>query len=88
MHWHLLSFLIAGVTAQRPTVTLTDGVYTGTNIRVGDATVNQFFGIPFATKPERWAPAQLRPAGTEKRDATKQSLACIQQSGMKQRHTL
>ena len=81
-HFHFVLFIVA-VAAQRPTVTLNDGIYVGTTAQVASATavVNQFFGVPYAAKPGRWMPAQLRPSGTEKHDAISQPQTCIQQSG-------
>jgi carboxylesterase type B len=68
--------------AQRPTVTLNDGVYVGTTISVPFATVavDAFYGIPYsAPNPERFGAPLPRPKGTETYEATKQPPACIQQ---------
>lgn len=74
---------LIGVThAQRPTVTLNDGVYVGTTITVPSATVSvdAFYGIPYAaSNPERFGAPLPRPKGSETREATTQPPACIQQ---------
>lgn len=70
------------VVAQRPTVTLNDGVYVGTTLAVPSATVavDAFYGIPYAaSNPERFGAPLLRPKGTETYEATKQPPVCIQQ---------
>jgi hypothetical protein len=67
--------------AQRPTVSLNDGVYVGTTSQVASATgtVDLFFGIPYAAKPERFSPPQPRAKGSEQHDAINQPPVCPQQ---------
>jgi carboxylesterase type B len=81
----LCSFLVTTflqlAAAQRPTVTLNDGVYVGTTSQVASATgtVDLFFGIPYAAKPERFGPPQPRAKGSEQHDAINQPPVCPQQ---------
>ncbi|KAH8687985.1 Carboxylesterase [Tricladium varicosporioides] len=78
MQLPLLSF------AASPTISLTDGVITGTATSVSGATatVNKFLGIPFAQAPLkelRWAlPQPVKPWNGTK-DASKWSAACLNQ---------
>ncbi|KAH6683455.1 para-nitrobenzyl esterase [Halenospora varia] len=71
--------------AASPTITLTDGVITGTATSVSGATatVNKFLGIPFAQPPVkdlRWAlPQPAKPWPNETKDASKWSAACLNQ---------
>jgi carboxylesterase type B len=77
----LLAF-VSLANAQRPTVTLNDGVYVGTTIAVPSATVavDAFYGIPYAAaNPERFGAPLPRPKGSETHDAIKQPPVCIQQ---------
>jgi carboxylesterase type B len=71
------------VVSQRPTVTLNDGVYVGTTTQVpsATATVDLFYAIPYAAKPERFSPPQPRVKGNEKFDAINQPPVCPQQQG-------
>jgi hypothetical protein len=77
----LSSFFFGSTIAQRPTVTLNDGIYIGTTLSVPSATtiVDAFYSIPYAAKPERFSPAQPRAKGSEKHDAISAPPQCIQQ---------
>jgi hypothetical protein len=76
---------VVATVAQRPTVTLLDGVYVGTTTQLPSATalVNKFLGIPFADTPERFLAPKPRNLGSQVRDAISQPPACIQQGKQK-----
>jgi len=67
--------------AGRPSVTVTQGILTGTTTTFpsATATVNQFLGIPFGAKPERFATPTAASAWSGTYDATKYKDVCIQQ---------
>ena len=67
--------------AGRPSVTVTQGILTGTTTTFpsATATVNQFLGIPFGAKPERFATPTAAPTWSGTYDATAYKPACIQQ---------
>ncbi|KIM94577.1 hypothetical protein OIDMADRAFT_45568 [Oidiodendron maius Zn] len=64
-----------------PEATLASGIVIGTTTSIASATatVNQFLGIPFAARPERFSPPTKPPAWTNPLNTSVQSPACTQQ---------
>jgi hypothetical protein len=77
----ILSLLATFSGAQQPTLKLKDATYVGTTTRISSATntVNQFFGVQYATPSERFGPPQALPDGSTIKNATQQPPVCIQQ---------
>ncbi|KAK6207293.1 hypothetical protein LQW54_007251 [Pestalotiopsis sp. IQ-011] len=76
----LILALLAGVaSARRPTATLDSGVVIGTALPQANRSSYNFYGVPYAAKPERFQLAQDPEPWTTPRNATvKKNVACYQ----------
>lgn len=78
--WTSILGLCCVAAAQRPSVSLRDGIYVGTTTNVvtatATATVNKFLGVPFADKPVRFRASRLPALGNKTVEAVKQPPGC------------
>jgi carboxylesterase type B len=73
----LLGALAPIIAAQTPTAKTQNGIVVGTTTVVSGIAVNEFLGIPYAAKPERFAMPSPHPAW-ETRTAQAFGDSCIQ----------
>ena len=78
-----LLYVLGGVVAQTPTVTLDTGIWKGvpTQQAGSSISVHKYLGLPFAAPPVRFSPPQPPASSTAQRNADKLPPACIQNGG-------